>query len=400
MKVLALILAGGKGTRLKSLVTNRCKPAVPFGGKYRIIDFVLSNCVNSNIRQIITIVQYKSDSLHRHIRDGWDKLSTFMGEYIDVSPPQQRVGERWFEGTADAIYQNLFTIDNEEPDYVLILSGDHIYKMNYFDMINYHTKHDSNLTIATIPVKIEEGDQFGILKVNTQGKIIEFKEKPKNPDPMPNYPDKCLANMGIYVFTTDVLKKYLIEDAASSDSSHDFGKDIIPKMINEANVFSFPFMDENGNPKYWKDVGTVLAYYDAHMDLLKPDSTFKLSDLNWKIRTYQNQSAPVRILSDGKYKGKVLCSLLDGGSTIAGLVNKSILGPNVYIGIGAEIHESVIFGNAKIGKNVKIKRAIIDKYVEISDGCQIGYDLEEDRKKFYVSEENIVIVPRKTKIKP
>jgi len=199
MKVIALILAGGKGTRLKTLVQDRCKPAVPFGGKYRIIDFVLSNCVNSNIRHIITIVQYKSDSLHKHIRDGWDKLSTFMGEYIDVSPPQQRVGERWFEGTADAIYQNLFTIDEENPDYVLILSGDHIYKMDYNEMLESHKEKKADLTIATIPVPIKEGSEFGILKVDKEGRITEFKEKPKKPDPMPGFPNLCLANMGIYV---------------------------------------------------------------------------------------------------------------------------------------------------------------------------------------------------------
>lgn len=398
MKVMTIILAGGKGTRLKTLVKDRCKPAVPFGGKYRIIDFVLSNCVNSNIRQIITIVQYKSDSLHKHIRDGWDKLSNFMGEYIDVVPPQQRVGERWFEGTADAIYQNLFTIESENPDYVVILSGDHIYKMDYFEMINHHKEKGSDLTIATIPVPMNEGDQFGILKVNNEERIIEFKEKPKNPDPMPGYPDKCLANMGIYVFSTKILKEYLMNDASSDESSHDFGKDIIPKMIKEANVFSFPFMDEKGEPRYWKDVGTVSAYYHAHMDLLDEDSSFRLSDPDWKIRTHQNQSSPTRILNTKGYKGKVTKSILDGGSTIAGKVNKSILGSNVYIDSNSEINESVIFDNVKIGKNVKIKKAVIDKYVEIPDNYQIGYNIEEDKKKFYVSDDNIVLVPRMTKL--
>jgi glucose-1-phosphate adenylyltransferase len=394
MKVLAIILAGGKGTRLKNLVNDRCKPAVPFGGKYRIIDFVLSNCVNSNIRQIITIVQYKSDSLHKHIRDGWDKLSTFMGEYIDVSPPQQRVEERWFEGTADAIYQNLFTIDNENPDYVLVLSGDHIYKMNYWEMINYHRDRNSKITIATRPVPIEEGYQFGILKVNPDGRITEFKEKPANPDPMPGYPDKCLANMGIYVFDTEDLKKYLIEDAKSKDSKHDFGKDIIPKMIEEVDVFSFPFMDEEGNPRYWKDVGTVSAYYQAHMDLLKPDSSLKLNDPEWKIRTYQSQSSPVRVLKNGK----VFRSLLDGGSIISGTINNSVLGSKINIGENAEINDSIIFNNVKIGKKAKIRRTILDKYVEVPDGYEIGYNLDEDRKKFYVSDENIVVISRNTKI--
>lgn len=395
MKVLAIILAGGKGTRLKTLVKDRCKPAVPFAGKYRIIDFVLSNCVNSDIRQIITVVQYKSDSLHKHIRDGWDKLSTFMGEYIDVSPPQQRVGERWFEGTADAIYQNLFTIENEKPDYVLILSGDHIYKMNYNEMINYHKEKGSNLTIATIPVPIDEGDQFGILKVDKEQKIIEFKEKPKKPDPMPNFPDKCLANMGVYVFSTEYLTKYLLEDAQSTESSHDFGKNIIPKMIDESTVYSFPFMDENGEPLYWKDVGTVGAYFQAHMDLLDSELSFKLSDPSWKIRTYQAQSSPARIIDNGEIHN----SLFDGGSVIKGKVNNSVLGSNIHIEEGANVEESIIFNKVSIGKNAKIKRAIIDKYVDIPDGYEIGYNLEEDKKKFYVSEDNIVLVSRKTKIK-
>jgi glucose-1-phosphate adenylyltransferase len=321
-----------------------------------------------------------------------------MGEYIDVSPPQQRVGERWFEGTADAIYQNLFTIDNENPDYVLVLSGDHIYKMDYWEMINYHKDRNTQLTIATRPVPIEEGYQFGILKVNHDGRIIEFKEKPQNPDPMPGYPNNCLANMGIYVFSTDYLRKYLIEDAKSKESKHDFGKDIIPKMIDEVDVFSFPFMDEEGNPRYWKDVGTVSAYYQAHMDLLKPDSSLNLNDPEWKIRTYQSQSSPVRIVNKGKSKGRVYRSLLDGGSIISGVVNNSVLGSKTIINEGAEINDSIIFGSVKIGKNAKIRRTIIDKYVDIPDGYEIGYNLDEDRKKFYVSDDNIVVIPRNTKI--
>ncbi len=393
MKILAIILAGGKGTRLAPLSDKRCKPAVPFGGRFRIIDFALSNCINSGIRQINVMVQYLSDSLQKHIRDGWSILSPALGEYIDVYPPQQRRSEQWYLGTADAIYQNIFTIEEENPDYVLILAGDHIYKMDYRELINYHREKRADLTIATIPVNLDEGSSFGIMEVNSKGQIVGFEEKPENPKPLSNNPDKTLASMGIYIFTKNVLNHRLMLDA-DSPSSHDFGKDIIPKMLTQNKVFSFPFQHYDGSPRYWRDVGTLNSYYQANMDLLDKNCSLDVFSEYWKFRTCQTQSAPTMIAIEENSSDYLINSIVSGGAIIRGKVKNSILSPEVVIEQGAEVDQSVLFSSCHIKKGAKIKKAIIEKEVIIPPGYCIGYDREKDKKRFKVTSEGITVVAR------
>ncbi|MDH4129731.1 MAG: sugar phosphate nucleotidyltransferase, partial [Spirochaetota bacterium] len=344
MKVLAIILAGGKGTRLYPLVEKRCKPAVPFGGKYRIIDFTLSNCINSGIRQINVMVQYLSDSLQKHIRDGWNILSPALDEYIDVYPPQQRHSERWYQGTADAIFQNLFTIERVNPDYILVLAGDHIYKMDYREIINYHIKNHADLTIATIPTPIEESSGFGVIEIDSNNRIIGFEEKPKSPKPIPNNPKMALASMGIYVFSREVLFHHLILDADSS-SSHDFGKDIIPKMVSNNPVYSFAHQYPDGKPRYWRDVGTLKSYYDSNMDLLNENCEFELFHENWKFRTCQTQSSPNLVGIEANSSEFLINSIVTGGAYIRGKVKNCIMSPEVIIGKDAEVSNSILFNS-------------------------------------------------------
>ncbi len=397
MKVLAIILAGGKGTRLEPLVTERCKPAVPFGGKYRIIDFVLSNCLNSGIRCINVMVQYKSDSLQKHIRDGWSILSPSLGEYIDVYPPQQRRGEKWYAGTADAIFQNFFSIESEKPDIVLVLSGDHIYRMDYREMIEYHIEKQADLSIACLPVPKEDGSRFGVMETEEDDRIVGFEEKPANPKTIPGRDSHCMASMGIYVFSLEVLKKELNLNAREDDS-HDFAKDIIPNMIPEYKVFAFPFTDANNNTKYWKDVGTIGSYFQANLDLLNVDSGIDLYDKNWKFRTFQAQASPSRIIAQGSTFGMVINSILGGSNTILGTVKNSIIGPNVFVDEEVEIKDSILFGDSRILNGAKIKRAIVDKHVTVPPNFQIGYNEAEDRKRFFITEDKIVVIPRSMKI--
>ncbi|MGQ9630051.1 MAG: glucose-1-phosphate adenylyltransferase [bacterium] len=398
-KTLAIILAGGKGTRLYPLTEERCKPAVPFGGKYRIIDFVLSNCINSDIRKINVMVQYKSDSLQKHIRDGWSILSPFLGEYIDVMTPQQRVGERWFAGTADAIYQNLFTISNEKPSYIFVLSGDHIYKMDYRDMLEFHRGKEAALTIAAIEVPLREAQSFGVIQVDENSRIIGFEEKPSEPKPIPGRSDAALASMGVYVFNTDTLVAELKRDAEDPNSSHDFGKDIIPSMFERYPVFAYNFINKvTGQPEYWRDVGTIDAYWEANMDLISVMPRLNLYDPNWPFRTLQHQFPPARTAftdESSNRVGRALSSLVSDGTIISGaLVQSSVISPNVYVHSWSEVYESVIMNNVRIGRGAKIRRAIIDKDVKVSNGYTIGYNLEEDRKRFTVSEGGIVVVPK------
>ncbi|MCS6850223.1 MAG: glucose-1-phosphate adenylyltransferase [Gemmataceae bacterium] len=401
--VLTLILAGGKGTRLEPLTRDRAKPAVPFGGLYRIIDFTLSNCINSNLRRVLVLTQYKARSLDRHISSGWSFLSRELREYIDVLPPQQRLGEQWYRGTADAIYQNIYSIEKEDPRYLLILAGDHIYKMDYADMIQAHREHGGDLTIACIPVPLREGCHFGNLEVDSEGRVVRFTEKPKEPEPMPGDPHHCLVSMGIYVFTARPLYERLCQDATRVDSDHDFGKNIIPAMIEARRVYAFRFRDKNRKEvPYWRDVGTLDAYYQANMDLVEIDPVLNLYDRDWPIRTFQPQLPPPKFVFSDEgprghaRRGEALDSMVCQGCIISGgHVRKSILSPNVRVNSYAVVENSILFDGVNVGRHCRIRRTIIDKDVHIPPHTTIGYDLEHDRRRgFTVTEQGVVVIPK------
>jgi len=392
-KIFTIILAGGQGERLYPLTKDRAKPAVPFGGIYRIIDFTLSNCLNSGLRKIVVLTQYKSFSLNKHLRLGWDIFNNELNEYIEQIPPQQRISDQWYQGTADAVYQNIYTIEKEHPETVLILSGDHIYKMDYSNMILFHKENEADITVACMEVPLNEGKRFGIVKTNEENRIIGFHEKPSEPIPSPNNPEAALASMGIYLFNTKTLVKAIIDDA-KKDTSHDFGKNIIPGMIHSKRVYGYPFGDEKN---YWRDIGTLDAYWEANMDLVQESPEFNLYDKDWPIRTHKKQYPPAktvfdRNLSEGR-KDMILNSLVSGGCIISGAkVEGCILSPDIRIGTNSEIYDSIILESVRIGKNVKIRKAIIDKYVNIPDNMNIGYNLEEDSKHFTVTDSGIVVV--------
>ncbi len=405
-KVLTFIMAGGKGERLWPLTKDRTKPAVPFGGIYRIIDFTLSNCVNSGLRRIYVLTQYKSASLQRHIRLGWNILSSELGEYIELLPAQQRVGETWYLGTADAIYQNLYTVEMDKPDEVLILAGDHIYKMNYYTMIDYHRELDADLTVGVVEVEKEKAAYLGVVDVDAKGTVKGFQEKPSKPVSIPDNPNKIYASMGIYVFKHTVLEEELHEDAQKAGSTHDFGKDIIPQMLRKGRkIAAFNFIDENKKEAlYWRDIGTIDAYYDANIDLVQVDPIFNLYDSAWPIRTFQEQFPPLKTVFAGEEItgriGLVLDSLVSSGCIVSGgRVQRSILSPNVRINSYSQVSESILMEGVNVGRYAKIKRAIIDKDVNLPQGMVIGYDPQEDKKRFYVSESGIVVVAKGTEIK-
>jgi len=392
---LALVLAGGRGSRLKALTDWRAKPAVPFAGKFRIIDFPLSNCINSGIRRISVITQYKSHSLQRHLQRGWSFMSGQFGEFVEVLPAQQRMGQGWYAGTADAVYQNLDIIRHYDPEYVVILAGDHIYKMDYGKMIAAHVKNNADITVGCIPVPIEEAKDFGVMATNTESRIVEFTEKPENPKPIATDNTKALASMGIYVFSAQYLRERLIEDSSDPASTHDFGHDLIPHAIENANAFAFPFMEGNTSASgYWRDVGTVEAYWEANINLadLKPD--LNLYDKNWPIWTHQEQIPPAKFaFDDDSRRGYAVDSLISGGCLITGsLVRHSILFSNVRVHSYSEIEDSVILPDVEIKQNCRIKRCVIDKGAIIPEGTVIGENREEDAKRFYVSENGIVLV--------
>ena len=399
-RTLVYLLAGGKGQRLYPLTEERAKPAVPFGGKYRIIDFALSNCVNSGFRKILVATQYKSASLSRHLAVGWNFLSSTFGEYIMDLPPQQRFGERWYVGTADAVYQNLYFIDREKPKYIIILSGDHIYQMDYRDMLKAHIERKADITVGTVVVEKQKATAFGVMQINSEERIVNFYEKPKDPPEIPNKKGYSLASMGIYVFNASKLKTLLDHDAEISTSTHDFGRDIIPYAIhNKLNVFAYRFVDKNGKERYWRDVGTIDAFYEANMDLLRPIPHLNLYDRDWPIYTHARQYPPVKFASakvNGKcINGTAINSLLGDGTIIVGAkIEHSVIFPSVKILENTEITDSIIFNDCRIGKNVKLRKVIVDKLVEIPDGAEIGYNLEHDRKYFYVSKNGIVVIPR------
>jgi glucose-1-phosphate adenylyltransferase len=404
--VVTFVMAGGKGERLWPLTKDRTKPAVPFGGIYRIVDFTLSNCINSAMRRVYVLTQYKSASLQRHIRLGWNILSSELNEYIEVLPAQQRTGESWYLGTADAIYQNLNTLEIENPDEVLVLAGDHVYKMNYATLVDYHRAESADLTISVVEMDKHESIHFGVVEVDTEGRVIGFEEKPLKPKTIPHKPDKIYASMGIYVFKHPILVQELRNDSSDERSTHDFGKDIIPHMAKSGfKVQAYNFIDENKkNAQYWRDIGTLDAYYEANMDLIQVDPVFNLYDNQWPIRTYQEQTPPAKSIFAGEEitgrVGLALDSLVAGGCIISGgQVKRSILSPNVRINSYSQVTDSILMEGVSVGRHAKIKKAIIDKDVIIPEGVVIGYDLDEDRKRFVVTESGIVVVAKRTEIK-
>lgn len=396
-RTVAMVLAGGQGERLSPLTRDRAKPAVPFGGIYRIIDFTLSNCLNSGIRRMHVLTQYKSYSLDRHIKQGWDILQREMGECVDVIPPQRRTGEGWYQGTADAIFQNIYTLEMERPDWVLILGGDHVYKMDYSEMIAAHINSGADLTVGCTEVPLNDATRMGVLSANHQGRVERFEEKPAHPEPMRDNAGCALASMGIYVFNTNVLIREVAADA-NGDTQHDFGKNIIPDMVRRgAQVMAFPFRDRNsGTTTYWRDIGTLDSYYDANMDLVSVTPDFNLYDSEWPIRTYQPQAPPAKSVFRGDARqGEVLDSLVSNGCIISGArVEHSILGPRVFVHSWAHVEDAVILDDVQIGRHARVRRAIIDKGVEIPPGETIGYDREKDRNRFTVTENGVVVIPK------
>jgi glucose-1-phosphate adenylyltransferase len=404
-KVVTFIMAGGKGERLLPLTKDRTKPAVPFGGIYRIIDFTLSNCINSGLRKIYILTQYKSASLQRHIRLGWNFLPSELGQFIELLPAQQRIGESWYLGTADAIYQNLYTLELDRPDEVLILAGDHIYKMNYYSMIDFHHEQGADLTVGVVEADRSKSRHLGVVETDAQGRVIGFQEKPADPRTIPGKADKIYGSMGIYVFKQKVLMQELLEDSKNPSSSHDFGKNIIPQMLKKGmKVVAYNFRNQESEEEYWRDIGTIDAYYEANMELIQVNPVFNLYDQEWLIRTFQEQYPPVKTVHSGDKEagrvGLVLDSIVSEGCVVSGgRVQRSILSPNVRINSFSEVYDSILMEGVQVGRHAKIKRAIIDKDVSIPQGIIIGFNLEEDKKRFFVSESGIVVVAKGTEIK-
>ena len=396
---IVMVLAGGQGERLYPLTKVRSKPAVPFGGKYRIIDFTLSNCLNSGLRRIYVLTQYKSDSLNKHLLEAWSIFNPELGEFIYSVPPQQKMNNEWYLGTANAIYQNknLFSNDNKAK-WVLILGGDHIYKMDYLSLVQYHTTKKADLSIACIEIEQNDASRFGIVGIDEDFKVQSFIEKPENPAQIPGKPGYSFINMGIYVFNADVLREILNEMEEKDLKPHDFGKDVIPYMVKKnMSVYAYDFVDENKKDKpYWKDIGTLDSYFAASMDLINVSPEFNLYDSSWPIRTYQYQLPPAKTLShEGERVGRSLNSLIcDGSITSGGLVERSIIGANVKINSFAYVTDSIIMFNCNIGRHARIRRAIIDKNVVVPEGYEIGFDLEQDRKNFTVTESGIVVIEK------
>jgi glucose-1-phosphate adenylyltransferase len=401
--IFTMVLAGGKGERLQPLTEHRAKPAVPFGGKYRIIDFTLSNCLNSGLRKVAVLIQYKSHSLDRHIRIGWDVLNAELGEYIASIPPQQRISEEWYRGTADAVYQNQFLLDNEQPDYVLILAGDHIYKMNYMEMFHWLIAKSADVVVGAIDIPIHEASRFGVIGVDEDYRVTRFDEKPANPIPIPNDPTQAFASMGIYLFRAKSLREELIADARE-DTAHDFGRNIIPHMISGRKVYAFKFHDVNQKAvKYWRDIGTLDAYWESNLDLVAVDPLFNLYDQQWPIRTYQGQFPPAKFVFAQDYQGGrmgvALDSIVCGGCIISGgRVQNSVLSPDVRIQDHADVRDSVIMENVVIGEHSRIRRAIIDKDVIIPSKTEIGYDRDADAQRFTVTESGLVVISKGMKL--
>ncbi|MEW5975713.1 MAG: glucose-1-phosphate adenylyltransferase [Acidobacteriota bacterium] len=399
-QTLGVLLAGGVGERLYPLTRDRAKPAVPFGGIYRIIDVTLSNCINSGLRKIFIFTQYKALSLNHHIRHGWfSYFAHDLDEFIEIIPPQKRVGEDWYLGTADAVRQNLYSLNSvENVKYVLILSADHIYKMDYARMLEQHINSGADVTVGAIEIPLEEAHRFGVVVTDASGRITGFQEKPSHPRPSPSRPQCANVSMGIYVFNRKLLNDVLEEDARNPASSHDFGKDVLPSLIATHSVQAYMFVDENKKEsQYWMDVGTVEAYYRANMDLVAVTPHFNLYDKDWPIRTYQRQYPPAKFVfaQEGKRMGIAVDSIVSSGCIVSGgRVVNSVLSPNVRVNSYCEVDRSILLSHVNIGRNSRIRNAIIDRDVQLPEHTVIGFDLEDDRRRFHVDESGIVVVVR------
>jgi glucose-1-phosphate adenylyltransferase len=394
-----MIMAGGRGERLRGLTEHRCKPATPFGGKFRIVDFVLSNCVNSGIRKICLLTQYKGQSLIQHVQRGWSYLRGEFGEFIDVIPAQQQVGKHWYRGTADCVYQNLDYVRAHHPQHVLVLAGDHIYKMDYGPMIAYHVEKGADITVGVVEVSLADAREFGVLSVTEWNKVTRFTEKPPNPEPMPGNADVALASMGIYVFNAQLIEQLLVEDAADESSSHDFGKNVIPKAIEKMQVFAYPFRNVRTRAQnYWRDVGTVDAFYEANLELVHVSPELNVYDEEWPIWTYQVQQPPAKfVLDDEGRVGMAVNSLVAGGSIISGaVVRNSLLFSAVRIEERTQVESSVVMPGVHIGRGCIIRNAIIDEHCDIPDNTQIGVDVAHDRERFDVTPRGVVLVTPET----
>jgi len=391
----AIILAGGRGSRLKQLTKWRSKPAVPFGGKFRIIDFPLSNCINSGIRRVAVATQYKAHSLIVHIQHGWSFLRAELGEFVELLPAQQRIETSWYSGTADAVYQNLDIIRRHKPEYILILAGDHIYKMDYGKMLAYHFEKEADMTVACLEVDLEKAASFGVMSINEESQVVKFSEKPKEPESVPGNPEVALASMGVYIFNAEFLYEQLIKDADTPGSSRDFGHDIIPTLIKNYRVCAFPFQDEENNAKaYWRDVGTIDSFWESNLELIGVTPELNLYDKEWPIWTYQEQFPPAKfIFDDEDRRGMAIDSMVSGGCIISGAtVRHSLLFSNVKIGSFSKIEDSVILPNVEIGRNCILKKVVLDKDCIVPSNTVIGEDHDEDTKRFYVSPNGVVLV--------
>ncbi len=395
---LGVLLAGGAGERLYPLTRDLAKPAVTFGGIYRIIDVTLSNCINSDLRHVYILTQYKALSLNRHIREGWNIVARDLGEFIEILPPMKRVSENWYLGTADAVYQNIYSIGAEQPRFVLILSGDHIYKMNYGLMLKQHQDSGADVTLATILIDPAETSRFGVVAVDRDGRIVGFQEKPVTTDIRSPYsPRMVSASMGVYLFNTDVLIPVLLKDAEDPDSQHDFGKNILPKMVDDYKIYSFNFIDENKKEAlYWRDVGTLDAFYEANMDLVSVSPVFNLYDKDWPIRTHQRQYPPAKfVFAEPGRMGVALDSVVSSGCIISGsTVRNCVVSPDVRVNSYSEVDSCILFSHVSIGRHCRIRRAIIDRDVSIPEGSVIGYDTETDRQRYFVTDSGITVVTR------
>ena len=399
-RTISIILAGGVGSRLHPLTAERAKPAVPFGGNYRIIDFALSNCLHSGMRRVLVLTQYKSHSLHKHLRDGWSVFNPGIGEYVTIVPPQMRTGQSWYSGTADAVSQNLYLLKRSGADQVLILSGDHIYRMDYAAMLKFHCDNLADATVACMKVPIKEASSFGVLAVDEVSRVTQFQEKPRRPRCMPGHPNHALASMGVYIFSCDLLCSVLEEDAARQDSSHDFGKDILPQLIRSESVYGYEFGGERGRVSadgYWRDVGTIDAYYAANMDLLEAEPPIDLYQSNWSIHSAESSLPPARVVPgrSGRHASTIDNAILGSGTVVeGGTVKRSVLSRNVRIAEGAKVIDCILFDDVQIGAGAHLERCIVDKHVNVPPGERIGLDNFRDKQRFVLSDDGIVAVPR------
>jgi glucose-1-phosphate adenylyltransferase len=400
---LGVLLAGGAGERLFPLTRDRAKPAVPFGGHYRIIDITLSNCINSGLRKVFILTQYKALSLNRHIREGWTGIvAQELGEFFEMMPPMQRTGSNWYMGTADAVYQNIYSIGSEQPKYMIILSGDHIYKMNYSRMLEYHIETHADVTLAALPIPPDQVKQFGVVEVGKTGEVLGFQEKPASTSfRSPFNPNAVDASMGIYIFNTEVLLKALIADAEDPNSKHDFGHDILPNMLGKKKMMAYSFVDENKQQAlYWRDVGTLDAYYDANMDLCAVSPVFNLYDKSWPLRTRMRQYAPAKfVFGEPGRSGVAINSVISDGTIISGAtVSNSVVSPDVRVNSYSTVDASIVFSHVNIGRHCRIRRAIIDRHVHIPEGTVIGFDPAEDKRRYFVTPSGLTIVTREVSL--